>query len=73
MTCPHCTAAALGPHYVFNRNCKACCARDIASGPHFYRSRREGKQVKEYRAQLKHYGVTHEAVVKASETERTPA
>ena len=68
MTCPHCTAAAKGRHYVFQRSCKACCARDIATGPHFHRSRVEGKQVREYRAQLKHYDVTHEQVVKAAET-----
>jgi len=73
MTCPHCAAAAKGPHYVFQRSCQACCARDIASGPHFRRSRVEGKQVKEYRDQLKHYGVTHEAVVRAAEAGRTPA
>lgn len=73
MTCQHCAAAANGPHYVFQRSCPACCARDIAAGPHFHRSRLEGKQVKEYRVQLQHYGVTHEAVVRAAEKERTPA
>lgn len=67
MTCAHCAAASKDSHFVFSRNCKACCARDIAGGPHFHRSRLEGKQVREYRAQLKHYGVTHEAVVQASE------
>lgn len=65
MSCPHCAAAAAGPHYVFQRACKGCCARDIATGPHFHRSRADGKQVKEYRAQLAHYGVTHEQVLAA--------
>jgi len=73
VSCQHCTAAAAGPHYVFNRNCKTCCARDIAGGPHFHRSRLEGKQVKEYRFQLQHYGVTHQDVVKVAEPERTQA
>lgn len=73
MTCPHCAAAAKGPHHIYQRSCKACCARDIAAGPHFHRSRREGRQVKEYRAQLAHYGVTHEAVVQASQAGRVPA
>lgn len=67
MTCPHCAAAAKGRHYVYQRSCQACCARDIASGPHFHRSRQERKQVREYRAQLSQYGVTHEAVVRAAE------
>jgi len=73
MTCPHCVAAANGPHYVYQRHCPACCARDIAAGPHFHRSRLEGKQVKEYRAQLQHYGVTHEQVVQAAKVERAIA
>jgi len=70
--CPHCDAAAQGPHYIFQRSCKACCARDIAAGPWFHRSRAEGKQVKEYRAQLAHYGVTHDQV-QAAANERTTA
>ncbi|MGQ3051079.1 MAG: hypothetical protein ACT6S0_04780 [Roseateles sp.] len=73
MTCPDCTAAAQGPHYVYRANCAACQARDIAGGPLFFRCRQAGKQDKEYRALLKLRGVTHEAVVRASEAERTPA
>lgn len=73
MTCRHCTAANKGAHFVFDRNCKACCARDVAAGPHFHASRQAGKQTREYRAQLNHYGVTHEAVVRASEVERAAA
>ena len=73
MTCQHCTAAAQGPHFIFSASCSACQARDIAAGPHFYRCRLEGKQDKEYRALLKHRGVTHEAVVRASEAERATA
>ncbi|MEJ1935763.1 hypothetical protein WDZ92_36685 [Nostoc sp. NIES-2111] len=71
MTCPHCAAAAQGPHYVFQRNCKACSARDIAAGPQFHRSRAEGRQVKEYRAQLEHYGVTHDQVQAAAKKRTT--
>lgn len=70
-TCQHCAAAAQGPHYVFQRACRSCCARDIATGPHFHRSRSEGKQVKEYRAQLAHYGVTHEQVLNAHQERAT--
>ena len=73
MSCEHCTAAALGPHFVFKASCSACQARDIAGGPLFFRCRQAGKQDKEYRALLKHRGVTHEAVVRASEAERAPA
>lgn len=73
MTCQHCATAANGPHYVFNLNCPACCARDISRGPDFHRCRTAGKQDKPYRALLAHRGVTHEQVVRASEAERTPA
>lgn len=73
MTCEHCTAAAQGPHYVYSASCKACQARDIAGGPVFFRCREAGKQDKEYRSLLQLRGVTHEAVVRASEAERTPA
>lgn len=73
MTCEHCAKAAQGRHYVFKATCSACQARDIAGGPHFYRSRLDGKQTKEYRAQLKHRGVSHEAVVRASEAARATA
>lgn len=73
MTCEHCAKAAQGPHSVFKATCAACQARDIAGGPLFFRCRAAGKQDKEYRTLLKHRGVTHEAVVRASEAERAPA
>jgi hypothetical protein len=60
---------------MFRKDCKGCEARAIARGPDFHRCRLAGKQDREYRALLARVGVTHEAVVEASRTdrERTPA
>lgn len=74
MTCPDCQAAAADRlHGGYRSGCKDCQARDIAGGPDFFRCRAAGKQDKEYRALLKHRGVTHEAVVRAAEAERATA
>lgn len=74
MTCHDCTAAAANRlHAGYRSGCKGCQARAIARGPHFHRCRQAGKQDKEYRALLKHRGVTHEAVVRAAEAEGTTA
>lgn len=67
--CPHCTAAARGPHFAFQASCRGCVAREISRGPHFHRCRVAGKQDREYRELLALKGLTHEEVVAASRVE----
>lgn len=62
MTCPACATAQLEPHYEFRAGCRGCCARAAARSPQHFQARKEGRQTREYRALLEHFGLTHQEV-----------
>lgn len=53
MTCQNCAMAAVRMHWpVYSARCIDCCAREIAQGPAFWRTRLLREITPEYRAQL---------------------
>ena len=73
MTCPHCTAAAKGRHYVFNTGCQGCVARDVARGPVFFHRNDSDEKAREYRELLGRVRLSPAAVMRAREADRERA
>lgn len=71
--CQHCTAAARGPHYVFQAGCKGCQARDIARGPVFFHRNGSEEKAREYRELLARVRLSPAAVMRAREADRERA
>lgn len=75
MSCEHCAAAAEGPHFIFQRGCTPCMAREIARGPAFFHRNDSEEKAEEYRQVLVSARLSPAAVMRASQAckERTPA
>ena len=66
--CPACAIRSEREHSgAINPGCKVCLAWDIAQGPHYWASKRAGKQSPGYRAALKACKLTHEDVKNCAE------
>lgn len=73
MTCPHCAAAAEGPHYIFNSRCIGCVARDVGRGPVFFHRNDSEEKAREYRQLLARVRLSPAAVMRARDLDRETA
>lgn len=67
--CEDCWEATQKPHHGFKAGCKGCCARAASRSPHYRRCRDSGAQDREYRGLLTQFGLTHDAVRDAAQSD----
>lgn len=67
--CTDCLAAAKRAHHGFTANCRGCCARALARGPHFRRVREAGSLDRAYRLALEQFGLDHLEVRAAAQAD----
>jgi hypothetical protein len=73
LTCEDCTKAAEGLHHGFTSTCRGCWARTVARSPDFARVRAAQWVDREYLALLARFGLTHNEVKAAAETDKLGA
>ena len=67
--CPDCAASAKALHHGFRASCRGCAARAASRSPHFSRVRHAGRLDRQYQALLAQFGLTHEEVRQAADSD----